>query len=87
MVTIKMKVSQKGQIVIPKVLRDEYGINTESEVIMKDIGEGILIQKPIGDIAQGFRSLAQKYKRKINMQQIKRTIDEQYVERLRSAGL
>ena len=47
----------------------------------------ILIQKPIGNIAAGFRSIAQKYKKKITMQQIKKTIDEQYDERMRSTGL
>ena len=41
----KVKVSPKGQIVIPKVLRDKFGIKEGEEVIVESLEEGVLVMK------------------------------------------
>lgn len=83
MVSITMKVGQKGQIVIPKAFRREYGIETDTEVVLKDIGEGILLQKPYPNVAEGFERLAQQAKGKVSLH----AIEEEYDQRLQRSGL
>ena len=84
MVTITMKVGQKGQIVIPKVFRDEYGMSMETEVILTDTGDGILLQKPVLNIAEEFARLAQQAHKRIKVDP--HLIEEEYEERLRRSG-
>ena len=45
MVSLRLKVGSKGQIVIPKLLRDKYGIKEGEEVIVDLRDEGILIRR------------------------------------------
>ncbi len=45
MVSIKIKVGPKGQIVIPKVFRDAYGIKEGGEVIVIPTEEGLIIKR------------------------------------------
>ena len=40
-----MKISQRGQITIPKILRDRYGMSREVEVEITPTEQGLLIQK------------------------------------------
>ena len=40
-----MKISERGQITIPKVLRDRYGMSKEVEVEITPTEQGLLIQK------------------------------------------
>jgi AbrB family looped-hinge helix DNA binding protein len=40
-----MKISERGQITIPKPLRDQFGLNTDVEVELVPTKEGVLIQK------------------------------------------
>jgi len=40
-----MKISERGQITIPKLLRDRFGLAKEIEVDLVSTKEGILIQK------------------------------------------
>lgn len=40
-----MRVSERGQITIPKALRDQFGINQNVEVEMIPTKHGLLIQK------------------------------------------
>jgi|GEM_PF-1420250 len=42
----RVKVSSKGQVVIPKPLREACGIHEGSEVVMIAVEEGILIRVP-----------------------------------------
>jgi len=46
MVNIKLKVGPKGQIVIPKVFRDAYGIKEGGEVIIEPTDKGLVIKAP-----------------------------------------
>ena len=40
-----MKISERGQITIPKLLRDRFGLSRDVEVDLVSTKEGILIQK------------------------------------------
>ena len=40
-----MKVSERGQITIPKPLRDRFGMNADVEVEIAPTEEGLLIRK------------------------------------------
>lgn len=62
MVTIKMKVGPKGQVVIPKVLRDEKKIFPGDEVVFDSLNEGILIEKPKRDVVADFERIAKSGK-------------------------
>ena len=46
LVSIRLKVGPKGQIVIPKVFREAYGIKEGGEVIVEPTEEGLVIKKP-----------------------------------------
>ena len=41
----KAKVSPKGQVVIPKPLRDKFGIKEGEEVLVEESRKGILVMK------------------------------------------
>ena len=47
MVSIRLKVGPKGQIVIPKVFREAYGIKEGGEVIVEPSEKGLVIRGPI----------------------------------------
>ena len=40
-----MKISKRGQITIPKFLRDRFGLSNDTDVDLVSTKEGILIQK------------------------------------------
>lgn len=40
-----MKISEKGQITIPKTLRDKFGLQKDVEVDFKPVKNGVLIRK------------------------------------------
>ncbi|MCL5408164.1 MAG: AbrB/MazE/SpoVT family DNA-binding domain-containing protein [Candidatus Thermoplasmatota archaeon] len=42
----KGTISSKGQITLPKVLREKYHFNAGETVVMLDSGDGILIKHP-----------------------------------------
>ena len=42
-----MKISERGQITIPKPLRDLYGFNKNVEVELEPTKEGVLIHKRV----------------------------------------
>jgi AbrB family looped-hinge helix DNA binding protein len=44
MVELRVKVSKKGQILIPKIFRDKYGIEEGSPVMMEPTANGLLIK-------------------------------------------
>lgn len=44
MVRLKVKVGQKGQILIPKIFREEYGIRAGEDVAMEPREEGLLLK-------------------------------------------
>jgi AbrB family looped-hinge helix DNA binding protein len=40
-----MRISKRGQITIPKRLRDQFGLNQDAEVEITPTAQGLLIQK------------------------------------------
>lgn len=54
----KVKVSSKGQVVIPKHLRKALDLNEGDELLLVPTGEGILMKQPPKDKeAKGLRGL------------------------------
>jgi len=62
MVNIKLKVGPKGQIVIPKVFRDAYGIKEGGEVIIEPTDKGLVIKAP-ADVKTLMEKLKERRKR------------------------
>jgi len=78
MVRIKTKVGPKGQIVIPKVFRDEYNISPGDEIMIEENNNLLVIEKPQEDIIKKLENFAKKIKlRKFNIH----AIEEEYEER------
>lgn len=48
-----MRVTSKGQVTIPKRLRDEYGLLPGTEVEFCDDGAMVYIRKPVGGHTRG----------------------------------
>ncbi len=63
MVRIKLKVGPKGQIVIPKMLRESYGIKEGNFIIIELKDEGLMI-KNIAEPSKIFRRIIE-WKRKV----------------------
>ena len=59
---MKMKVGPKGQVVIPKDMRDKKNIRPGDEILMELGDEGILIEKPKRDIIADFKRIAENGK-------------------------
>jgi len=49
MVFVNVKVNEKGQIVIPKVLRDAYGIEPKSEIMIGEKNDELVIERKMTD--------------------------------------
>ncbi|MEM3154316.1 MAG: AbrB/MazE/SpoVT family DNA-binding domain-containing protein [Candidatus Woesearchaeota archaeon] len=86
MVEVKTKVGPKGQVVIPKVFRDEYKIAPGSMVtFIEKEGELIVKKEEKINAAHAFEQIAKsigKKSVKINTHAI-----EEYEERARRAGI
>ena len=48
-----MKITQKGQVTIPKSLRDRYGLGHNSEVAFRAVREGVLIYPAASTTLEG----------------------------------
>ena len=57
-----MKVGPKGQVVIPKEIRDEEKISPGDEIFIELSDKGILIEKPKRDVVADFERIAKKGK-------------------------
>ncbi len=54
-----ISVGPKGQVLIPKSLRDEYGISPYGKVVARKEKEGVLISRPKPDaVIESFRRIA-----------------------------
>jgi len=62
MVDLKLKLGKKGYLIIPKLLRDRYGLKEGSWVLVELKDEGILIKpgKSIEELKSFFKSHAKK---------------------------
>ncbi|MCC5849001.1 MAG: AbrB/MazE/SpoVT family DNA-binding domain-containing protein [Verrucomicrobia bacterium] len=50
-----MKVTQKGQITIPKSFRDRYGLAHNTEVAFRAVQEGVLVYPVVSTRQQDFK--------------------------------
>ncbi len=81
----RSKVGQKGQVVIPKDIRDKAGIRAGSEVVVEMRGNNEVVIKRSSPATKSYvdyyiASYSKKLKRPLN---IKRMIEEESVERTR----
>lgn len=53
----KVRVSPKGQIVIPKEFRDKFGIKEGEEVVVEELEEGVLVMKKTKQPVKAMRGL------------------------------
>lgn len=83
MVEIKTKVGAKGQIVIPKPFREEYGIMPGSTVALKEEEGKITISRPNADVVGTLRRMAKKG----GTYNSDEAYDEEMRERLKKAGI
>jgi len=78
----KMKVGPKGQIVIPKEIRDEENIFPGDEVFVELSDKGILIEKPKKDVVAEFERLAKSigYNKKIDPHVYEEELEERWLK-------
>jgi len=67
----------KGQIVIPKTIRDLLGINIGDKMIV-DVENGKIILSKKQDILKVFLDVSEKSPGKISMKKIKRDLESRY---------
>ena len=84
-----IKISQKGEIVIPKELRDELGLRSGTDLIIKRENNHLIIDraKDPMKIVEEFCSLGKKYglnPQDFTPKKIKKLIDSEYEERYNS---
>lgn len=78
----KMKLGSKGQVVIPKHFRDDFGLKTGEQVMMDYTGKEIIIKKTASNIAEIARMIAHSGKKmKVTPELLKRLDDEEYEEK------
>lgn len=90
MVELKVRLGPKGQIVIPKILRESYNLFPNQEALMKEKEEGILITKSKDDpikILEKIAEIATKKRKGKPFKYDKKEFYEQYEKRTRRAGL
>lgn len=90
MVELKVRLGAKGQIVIPKILRDKYKLYPKNEVIIKEDKDGIIIKKPDDNLIEKLREIAKSINMKkidLSPKNLKKLRDEQYEKRARRAGI
>jgi AbrB family looped-hinge helix DNA binding protein len=78
----KMKVGPKGQVVIPKHFRDDFGLKTGEEVVLDYNGKEVVMKKAPTDIAGFLLAVAKSGKnRKISMKSIRKDYFKQLDDR------
>lgn len=62
--TEKRKVGERGQVTLPKRLREAFDIQGGDEVTIREEGDKIVIEKPISreDLAEGYRRRADQHR-------------------------
>jgi AbrB family looped-hinge helix DNA binding protein len=75
--TSEVKVTRKGQTTIPAPLRDKYGIEEGTRLVVLDTGEGILFRR-----AESTNDLAGSGSSKATPKEMKRLLDKLRAEDL-----
>ncbi len=69
----------KGQIVIPKTIRDLLGINVGDQVVIDVKHDKIILSKK-HDVKNIFLEASKRCKQKISMKEIKKELEKRYEE-------
>jgi len=79
---IKRTVGEKGQVVLPKDIRDYVGIKPGSEVIFEVRGKEIVVrpQKSGKEFVEDFCNVPKNLRKNITVKDIKKILEEQYEE-------
>jgi len=58
----RRKVGERGQVTLPKKLREQFDIRGGDEVVVRDEDDRIVIEKPVtrDDLAEGYRRRADR---------------------------
>lgn len=58
----RRKVGERGQVTLPKKLREQFGIRGGDEVVVRDEDDRIVIEKPVtrDELAEGYRRRADR---------------------------
>ena len=78
---IKREVGEKGQVVIPKDIRDQMNIKPGSTVIfeIRDSGEVMIKPEKTGkEFVDDFCNTIKKLKKPLTAKEIKKTLEEEY---------
>lgn len=79
LVEVVVKVGRKGQVLIPKVLRDEYGIVSNGQAVLRESREGIIISRPKTDSVKEFRKIAfSGAQTKVDIAKYKKMFEEEF---------
>ena len=88
MLQLKVRLGPKGQVVIPKIFRNEFKLIPGNEVIITvEEDKGVLITNAAENIAEKFEDIAKTIKKDLSVKTIKKILDKQYEERTRKAGI
>ena len=60
MVTISTRLGPKGQVLVPKLFREEYGLVPGDAVTMHDTVDGVLIAKKSKNVVAIFEEISKK---------------------------
>lgn len=77
---VKRTVGEKGQVVLPKDIRDYVGIRPGSEVIFEVRGKEIVVtpQKGGKEFVEDFCNIPNKLRKSLDTKKIKEIMKEQY---------
>lgn len=90
MVELKVTLGTKGQVVIPKILREYFKLYPNQGAIMKSTNEGVLIIKNEDNIIEKLKEMAEeasKNRKGKPFRYDKKEFYEQYDKRAKRAGL
>lgn len=82
----KMRMGPKGQVVIPKMFRDNYGLMPGGDVVFEDEAGRIVIKKSPTDIVEVANAITEAIKKsgrkvKITAELLKKLDEEEYEEK------
>jgi len=72
----KVKVSPKGQIVIPKEFRNKFGIKRGEEVVVEELEEGVLVMRKPSKPVKAMRGLFKGKLKKSSLELIRELREE-----------
>ena len=90
MVELRVRLGSKGQVVIPKILREAYGMYARQEVIISEKDDGVLIKNNNKNPLEILNKISDEVSKKNKGKKITvhpHDIYEQYDKRSKRAGL